>query len=222
MGDLNGGVQSPSILKYRSYPKLGGHREYLLSLFSFLIAGASLIATNYSHISFFHEYGSNIAVGLFIAGFLSPIIQWLLYFMVAIIKRLTDYPQLHDITRSTCDDLVQLRETLFNLLHSLPYVAAIEIEKAAYVDSKVYIVLRRNGLGAGEQIEVGDVLTLLDFSDGLILGMIQVTEVRTREYYTVAQKGLDPILRGHIIHTGEVSVLPNIKAIYLPREVPDA
>ena len=216
MSHAAGGLQATPIPNPHQAPRLRWQNEFLLSLISFLMAGAILLAEDYSPSRILQGYAPHVATGLLISGLLAPFLQWAFQFVATLYRRFRDYPPLHALATSTSNDMLQFRESIYQLLHSLPYLEILEVDKAAYIRTRVYLVIRRNG---SRTIRVGDPLTILDFNDGMTLATATITEVRAVQYYAVAGPGMDPLFRGLVIQKGEVSVLPNIKAVYLPTEV---
>lgn len=218
MQDVNGGYRPRTLPGNYDVPRFRLHSEYALSLFSFLMAGAALYANAAAASPLPQGVAAHVPAALFISGLLAPFIQWFYHLGLVASGRFRYYTRLHMIADSTSEDIIHLRESVYELLHSLPYLDLLEVDKAAFVGSSVYLVIRRD---ITDRIRLGDYLTLLDFSDGMTLGMATVTEIRATQYYAVAQRGMDPVFQGLVAQKGEVSVLPNIKAIYLPREAPN-
>ncbi|TWU61112.1 hypothetical protein V7x_54240 [Crateriforma conspicua] len=91
------------------------------------------------------------------------------------------------------------------LLQERQNTRALQIEHGYYYDNYAYISLHRK---KGFAVAVGDVLTVVDQTNGRNLGDFQITELKPKTYVGKATGDIDPLWLGYIVQTGTTPSAP--------------
>src|SRR5258708_20693252 len=91
---------------------------------------------------------------------------------------------------------------------------AFDIAGATIVNNELYISLQTKD---SLTLNKGDVLSVIDRKDGRLMGLFEVTDPQNGQNYALATSGVDPLWKGYILQVGQVTMFPNLAAIYLPQ-----
>jgi len=158
-----------------------------------------------------------ILLPLLLSPILVPNIIWLICSVMIILKRIICYPKLYNITVQKLSDIIKLKDSIIKLSESIESNNTFEITSATcYEKNLLYIAIRKNN---NKKLEKFDNILTLDRKDGKIMGLFQITEVKENEYYAEEKSNIDPLWKGYVKQNGEISMIPNIIAIYLKKEI---
>jgi hypothetical protein len=91
------------------------------------------------------------------------------------------------------------------LLQERQNTRGLKIDHSYYYDSVAYIALNRK---SGFSCAVGDILTVVDQTNGKHLGDFEITELRSRLYIARAVGEIDALWKGYIVQTGATHSAP--------------
>ena len=139
--------------------------------------------------------------------------EHLLKLLSTVIDRSRAYDDLYDIAERQSQQIAKAQDTILELLSELTNGRRFEITKTLYYNNILYIEVRKN---RNKRLEPGSRVRVIDIQDGGIMGLFQVTEVRSDGYRARAED-VDPIWLGFVHQTGsaEASAPPNMVAFLI-------
>ena len=156
-----------------------------------------------------------IAVLFFIASslFVHLIVHALKASIVAI-KRVFWYRALFNLLEQKMQEATQAKETLLELLQQQTGIRLLEIDKVLYYNGTLYIVIE---MEAGINLEIGSKLTVIDRTEGYIMGRFTVSQIRRKQYIAESTGEINALWLGYIRQTGrgETSPPPDTAAVYM-------
>jgi len=155
-----------------------------------------------------------IGVVLLLMPVIVPICTWLWRASRITYQRTINYSLLHDRALWYSEELFHARKDIFAILQSSLGGRLFEITRARYEQGLLYIALNKN---KSTKLIEGNIVMVVHKFDGMSMGQFEVTEVRTNEYYAVGVRSIDPLWLTRMEQQGEISLIPNMAAIYLPR-----
>lgn len=155
-----------------------------------------------------------LIVGICICLMIISALPWFIQTTYITFARVSRYSPLFQYAMSVRQALEDLRESLFDILRATPGVRPFEISKAIADRDTFHIVVNKQ---KGKYLKLGDMLAVVHAEDGLVMGIFEVTELRSKEYYAVASKNIDAVWLGHVKQQSTVTVFPNMFALYIPQ-----
>lgn len=128
------------------------------------------------------------------------------------LNRIQGYPALHQGAIAQHNDMLALKADLYEFALRRQSAPALDIIRAKVRNGHMYI-----SIGKKEQLalDVEDPLVVVDQTDGMMMGMFKVTQIRDAEYYAVDTSGVNPLWKGQVLQAGEVSMFPNMIVVPL-------
>lgn len=142
---------------------------------------------------------------------LASLVPWVVGAMLVVTRRVRYYPRQLEELKFVERYLAEMRSAMADVLLNSSQGSPLEIAKAAYVEGRYYVVLRRevqHSLVKGDQVEV------IDLRDTKTMGRFRVTEVRQEEYYAEGVSSVDPLWSGLVRERGETTVTPWMIAMH--------
>jgi hypothetical protein len=132
-------------------------------------------------------------------------------------SRLRSYDELYKKLERRSEELIQAQETILYLSQELTSSRRFEIDKVLDYANNLYIVLKKK---RGAKLSVGNTLAVIDFSDGSVMGVFEVTEVRAKEYRAISTSFVNAVWLGFIRQSGraESAAPPHTAAILMVKE----
>lgn len=155
-----------------------------------------------------------ISLGWFlVSSILLLAAEYLLKTCSVAMNRLRAYNNLYDVAEQQARQIARSQETILELSQELTSSRRFEIEKTLYYDGLLYLVLRKK---RGAKLEIGHRIKVIDAQDGGIMGVFEVTEVRSDGYRAKADY-VDPVWLGFVHQNGkaETSAPPNTIALLM-------
>jgi hypothetical protein len=112
-------------------------------------------------------------------------------------------------------EIDDLRKRYFDLANSIADERQFEIIRVANLNGKMFIVIQKRKTPV---INQGDSMAVVHKEDGLLMGIFQVTEIKSKEIYAQGISDIDAVWDGYVRQYGEVHTLPSLVAIYIPQE----
>jgi hypothetical protein len=133
-------------------------------------------------------------------------------------RRFVQYGQLHDQLRTTDGRLTQVNEQLLGTQSLVRYLVVgsprIEIELVQQINGRVFLKLKP---GRAVKLQKGDIVQVVDFTDGAAMGTFEITEIKP--CLAKALTDLNPVWSGFIHEAGAESSAPgNSAAILIEKE----
>ena len=155
-----------------------------------------------------------VGVPLLLAPLLVPVIVWMGRTITVAAQRVKLYTQLHFVAAQALNDLEGVKRSYFDLAWQKAQ-DKLEITKVAYLDGKIIIRVLK---GKPCRVKQGDSLAVVHKEDSLLMGIFQVTEIRSQEIYAKGISHVDALWLGYIREQGETDMTPNLTAIHMPQE----
>ena len=155
-----------------------------------------------------------ICLGWFIASsVLLLAVEHLLKVSSIVVSRLRAYNDLYDVAERQFQQIAKAQDTILELSSELTNGRRFEIIKTLYYDDTLYIEIRKN---RNRRLELGHRVRVIDVQDGGIMGLFQVTEIRS-DGYRARSEDVDPIWLGYVHKIGstEGSAPPNTVAFLI-------
>lgn len=113
-------------------------------------------------------------------------------------------------------EIWQLRETVLNLYRELTGGRICEVYKVRYFKERLHLSIVRE---ADKDSTRGDVVRVIDTTDGDIMGVFEVTEVSETSFEAKSTHYVNPLWLGYILQSRAESTLPpDTVAILFPKE----
>jgi hypothetical protein len=157
----------------------------------------------------------NLGVFFILFPFLLIGIIWVIKLGIVSIKRIVKYQYVIERVKLLKDDIKQLHKEFFNFIYEGRFIIEFEITSAYIYNSNPYIIIKKI---KSTQLKKGDILEVMDYIDGKIMGSFEISQVRQNEYYAKNKGKIDAVWLGYIISTKGSSINPNLKAYFLPKE----
>ncbi|HCC78557.1 MAG: hypothetical protein A2X25_09580 [Chloroflexi bacterium GWB2_49_20] len=194
------------------WPKINWRLELMLAIISFL----SGIFVIYFPISpqenTLKRIRDAFGIIIIVSPVLLPIILWICKTIIVAIVRSCDYSYLYHHIEQQNLEIEDLKANLSDILQRNNYYQECEIILASYIDNNIYISIQSK-----LTLKVNNLLGVVDNRDGSLMGIFRITERRNNHYYAVATAGIEPVWKGYIVQNSQVTMFPNLKAIYLPQ-----
>jgi hypothetical protein len=196
-----------------TWPRFHWRLSSWLTIVSVLLAAIFLLFPSISEGKSIIE---RILLGVIIA--LSPLIlfslvPWLYASGIVIVGRIRYYPKLSELLKIEQRDLTEIRNVMAELVQKLFKANTFEIQKAAFTNGKLYIILRKK---TNSGLDIGDSVEVIDDKDGMSMGQFVVTEIRDEVYYAEGISHVDRLWLGYVREKGEITVIPHMVAIHIP------
>jgi len=129
----------------------------------------------------------------------------------------TDQENVVKLSEQKDEEITHLRQTILELIREITVGRIFEVTKVQYYKEKLYLTLKKR---RGRELHIGDEIRVIDKAEGYIMGVFEVTEVRSTEYVARSAGYISPIWMGYVHETGnaEFSALPDSIAIYYPKD----
>ena len=160
----------------------------------------------------------SIALGVFVlSSILLLAMEHLVKACSVAFRRIRAYEGLHEIAEQQIQHNAKAQEVILKLLQELTAGRKFEIEKTLYYNETLYISIRKK---RGARLQEGDMVTVINAQDGGIMGMFEVSEVRSDEYRARVADYIDPVWLGFVHQDGraETSAPPNAAAFFMPKD----
>ena len=137
--------------------------------------------------------------------------------IMIVTKRLRSYNDLYKNLEQRSEELIRSQDIILNLFQELTSRNRFEIDKVLDYDNNLYIVLKKK---RGAKLSVGNTLAVLDLSDGTVMGIFEVIEVRAKEYRAKSASFVNAVWLGFIRQSGstESAAPPHTTAILVAKE----
>jgi hypothetical protein len=119
------------------------------------------------------------------------------------VRRAAAFPELTETVQTTSEQLVRARSAVTALAADRPELPRFEIYRVLNHGSTVTIAVTKSR----RKLDVGDILVVVDTTDGVVLGDFQVSEIRSDVYRTTALT-IDPLWAGSVIQSHQPETLP--------------
>ena len=113
-------------------------------------------------------------------------------------------------------DIIYLKQTVLGLYQEIEQRRIFQVIKVQFFKESLFLTLKKN---EGVDLVKGDEIRILDKSDGEILGIFEITEIRSTEYLAQNSKHVSPIWMGYVHQQVESTAPPNSLAIHYAKEV---
>lgn len=191
------------------WPTIEWRSEYLLGLIPFLLGLVPIFAPNLTDAFVYQSYRIHVGVILLLSPVIIPFLPWLLKCTMIIYKRATTYSRASNLVEDIYGQLIEIKTNIFDLFQSSPHLS-YEIRGASYYKGNIYISVRHDtGFGLSE----GDLISVVDLQDAMILGVFKVIQVRSADCYAMASGFVDPVLSGYIRQQQQADMLPHVVAM---------
>lgn len=121
-------------------------------------------------------------------------------------KRLSVYDDLYIDWLTLNERLSKANETVLSLGSSVERKNVLELKRVHFFRDKLHVFIKKR---RGLSLEEGQLIVVIDISDGLTLGYFRVSEVRQSEYLAQQEDdSIDPLWLGFIKNTGESEMYP--------------
>jgi hypothetical protein len=151
-----------------------------------------------------------IVIPLFLAPLLVPLTCWILKTIIVINRRARIYPSLYLHSQNTSLEIEQLRKSYYDFTNTINKEKEFEIIKVGHEKNKLLIVVRKR---KSPKIAKNDLLNVLHKKDGLLMGIFQVVEIKSKEFYAIGIRNIDPVWLGFVLQEGEVNINPYLAAV---------
>lgn len=190
-------------------PRIVWRAAFLLGLIPFLMGLVPIFAPNLSDARIYLRYRYVIGIILLSSPFLIPIIYWLGKSAVVLFRRGMFYVSATDSIEDLSNQLAEIKSNIFDLLQASSY-QIFEINVASFVKGSIYLSISNQD---GPVLSIGDKLSVVDLDDAMMLGVFEVMQIRTSDYYARASGFVDPLFSGYIRQQQQTEMLPNIVAM---------
>lgn len=154
-------------------------------------------------------------------------LPWLVSVLRIAYKRITSYPNLYTQTQAriaefdrqagiTEAQMQAARKEISALVLQVVGASTFEISGQRFDAGKLYISLRKRR-GRGYKLSVGDILRVRHTEDDMFMGTFEVTQVRNTDYIALGISNVDALWAGRVRERGEITLVPNMEAIYIPK-----
>ena len=128
-------------------------------------------------------------------------------------KRIQTYPQIC-LNCSTIDkELISIKSDMSSYVLNAARSYEFEIQGATYLNGKLTIALN---VGTRKKLKVGDQLEVIYKEDKMPMGLFKIREIRSTAYYAEGVSHIDKLWMGYVKDRGEVKMIPNMLAVYVP------
>ena len=197
------------------WPKIKWQAEVWWTIFPSLLGIILFFFPQLTANSTLAQYRLIIGVPLALAPLIVPFVLWLLMVCKVVIERANYYSSLQLKADQAIDDVEHLRKSYFDLAKQIADERQFEIISVANVDGKMFILIQKRKT---PKVHQGDSMIVVHKEDGLLMGIFQVIEVRSKEIYAQGISNLDAVWSGYVRQQGEIRMTPNLAAIYIPQE----
>ncbi|HEY0545160.1 MAG TPA: hypothetical protein VGC91_07170 [Pyrinomonadaceae bacterium] len=156
------------------------------------------------------------------ASLLSPILILALIFSLKVatvaLDRIHGYKQLYELSEQRTKEVAQAQETILYFLRELLGGRSFEIEKVQYYKDRLTLILKKK---RGVTLEAGNEIRVIDTLEGVVMGIFEISEVRSKHYIARSQGSVNAVWLGYIHESGnaESSAPPDTAAIFFPKDV---
>ena len=184
-----------------------------LTVFGAVFAAVVFVQPAISGHSFWRRLGISLAWFVF-SSILLLVIEYAVKVGSVLVNRLRAYEDLSDLAEQQKRQIEKAQEVNLKLSQELTNGRKFEIEKTLYYNETLYLVLKKK---RGVKLELGHTLRVIDSSDGGIMGVFRVNEIRSEGYRAIAEY-VEPVWLGFVHQDGkaEMPAPPNGTAIFLP------
>lgn len=184
-----------------------------LTVFGAVFAAVVFVQPAISGHSFWRRLGISLAWFVF-SSILLLVTEYAVKVGSVLAGRLRAYEDLSDLAERQKQQIEKVQEAILELSQELTSGRRFEIEQTLYYNETLYLVLKKK---RGAKLEIGNTVRVIDATDGGIMGIFKVNEIRA-EGYRAAAEYVDPIWLGFVHQDGkaEMPAPPNGTAIVLP------
>jgi len=202
----------PDPSAYYPWPRPHWRHEFWLTAIPFLLAFIVffLPATASAELPVLLRF--IIGLPLLLAPIIAPLVAWWWSVARMAISRIRGYPDLHRGAQQQDTDLLAIKADLYDVALSRQGAMALDLLRARVDDGHLYISIAKK---TQAPLAVDDPVVVVDQTDGMIMGMFKVTQIRDADYYAVDTSGVNPLWKGQVFQQGEVSMFPNMIAVPL-------
>jgi hypothetical protein len=197
------------------WPRIIWRSEMWLTIIPFILGFIIFFFPQLSETTVPTQIRLIIGIPLLLAPLLIPFLFWMVRITWVITKRVDLYPQTHSVAKQALFDVEQIRRSYFELTKQFAEDKQFELIKVGYFNSKLVIAVKKR---KNPKINQGDILAVVDKEDNLLMGIFEVTELRSEEIYAKGINNIDPLWLGYVIQKGEVNMTPNLAAVLLNQE----
>ena len=199
--------------KELEWPRLKWQSEMWFALIPFVLGFIVFLFPNLSGDEKYIQLRFIIGIPLLFSPLLVPLTIWGIRILNNAMLRIDEYPRIFALLVKVRSELRQLNQNFMDLVQSTSNQHRFEILKASVYEKQYFIVVKKT---ANPLLKTDDTLIVVDVADKKRMGNFQVTEERENEYYAQNIGNIDPVWSGYIRQRGEVTVNPNLTALYLP------
>lgn len=159
----------------------------------------------------YHTYGILLILPVFYYVF-----KWFIFLIGIIIKRIKYYPQLFDQCNQLNKTNQELNQGIVELQKNFPNRIMLDLIRASVIENKLYLSIGKNDKAT---LAEEDTITVIDIKDSMLMGVFDIIQIRQDDYYALGKENsVDPLWLGYIRErNSEVSIFPNLIAIYIPK-----
>lgn len=163
---------------------------------------------------------NKIFIGLFllITPLLVPVAIWTHKVFILVYHRTKYFSHLFYLANQFFQHNFQLKQNIMDLItQQNTELCYFEISRVIYTDRKIFAILLRRG---EVNIKENDLFAFFSTEDRFLLGVFQVSEVRSTEIYSIGVN-IDPLWSGYIRDKGEITTTPFLRAVSLNVKEPN-
>lgn len=203
-----------SKVKELGWPSLKWRHEFWLAAIPFLLSFLVFFFPDFSEATEYSYWRFLVGLPLLFAPLEIPLVIWSCKCLRIAASRICEYPRIYKFLKKTIRNCNQLREDITELVIATKTRHLFEITKASFYEGKYIIVIKKVETPL---VEIGHRLVVVHTSDNRMMGNFGVFDSREREYYARNIGNIDSLWSGYIRSRGEVTVNPELVAIYLPQ-----
>jgi hypothetical protein len=150
-----------------------------------------------------------VVIGMVLLPLVISSVRYLFQISSVILSRVHNYSNLYTMFE-------QSSRVILSLMKQLIAIRGFEIDRVSNYNHDLYITFKKK---KGITLQQGDLVSVIDTREGIIMGSFQITEIRENEYRAKNSGYIDPVWRGYIYQAGKAESVPppDTIAIHLPQ-----
>jgi len=152
---------------------------------------------------------------LLASAILIPTATWFLKTFRVALLRISICPLLFEQKIRLTNELNDMKRIIFEMNRKEIDRCGFELLGARFDRGSLFIAIKKRPT---PELIVGALLVVFHKDDGMPMGVFEVTEARTNEYYAKGINNVDPVWSSFVLEKGESHFIPNMIAILKQKE----